>query len=332
MPAKPRILLLFTGGTISMTIVPGRGAVPSRGGREILAAVKGIEAHAEIDFEDFDRLPGPHWTPSRMVDLAREIDRRLTEGPLHAAVVTHGTDTLEETAFFLDLVLETTKPVVLTGAMNTVDDAVWDGPANLLDAIRTAASAEAAGRGVLVAMNETVHAARHVEKGHTEAFGAFTSGESKPVAILDAAGVHFDGAPAPRLHVATERIEAEVALVPTGIGIDARPIRAALADGARGLVIEAMGLGNVPPAMIDGVREARERNVPVVVASRCARGRTAPRYGYDGGGSTLRELGVVFSGGLPAPKCRILLMTLLGAGKDGDAIRRAFEETPGAAW
>lgn len=331
MSAKPRILLLFTGGTISMTIVPGRGAIPSRGGREILATVKGIEAHAEIEIEDFDRLPGPHWTPSRMEDLAREIDRRLAEASLAGAVVTHGTDTLEETAFFLDLVLKTSKPVVLTGAMKTFDDPVWDGPGNLLGAIRTAAAPGSAGRGVLVAMDDTVHAARHVEKGHTEAFSAFTSGDAGPVAVVDWDGVHFRVAPGPRLRAATDRLEPEVALVPTGIGIDSRPLRAALEDGARGIVIEAMGRGNVPPAMIDGVRAARDAGVPVVIASRCHRGRTAPRYGYEGGGSTLRELGVVFSGGLPASKARILLMALLGAGKHGEAIREAFEGTPGAA-
>src|SRR5580765_7624319 len=139
MPELPSVLMIFTGGTISMKIVPGRGAVPARGGQELLETVPKIGTFARITCEDFDRLPGPHWTAARMMDLARHLDARLDGDAFDGAVVTHGTDTLEETAYLLDLVLRTDKPVVLTGAMKTADDAIWDGPGNLIASVRAVA-------------------------------------------------------------------------------------------------------------------------------------------------------------------------------------------------
>lgn len=325
MTAKPRVLTLFTGGTISMSIVPGRGAVPARGGKEILAAVRGIEQHAEVVIEDFDRLPGPHWTPKRMLDLARRLDEALAGDDFVGAVVTHGTDTIEETAIFLDMVLATDKPVVLTGAMRTADDPVWDGPGNLLAAIRTAATPAALPHGVLVVMDDTVHSAREVTKGHTEAFGAFVSGEGGPLARVEWDAVHFSAVPARRIRAKVDSEFPDVGLITAAVGLDDRSVNCVLADGAKGLVVEAMGQGNVPPTMLPGIRAARVRGIPVVVSSRCRLGRTSPRYGYLGGGSSLAELGAIFAGGLPAAKARIQLMVLLAAGWDEAAIREAFE-------
>lgn len=331
MTALPGLLMVFTGGTISMKIVPGRGAIPARGGREILASVPGIAAIADVTCEDFDRLPGPHWTPERVLDLARLLDERLGGDRFVGAVVTHGTDTLEETAYLLDLVLGARPPVVLTGAMKTVDDPVWDGPGNLLAAARTATSRAASGRGVLVVLDDTIHRARDVRKAHTESFAAFTSDGSGPCGVVDLDGVHFRTAPDRREPVRTARIESEVALIPAALGSDDRFLRHALATGSRGIVLEALGRGNVPPAMLPGVREAARAGVPVIVTSRCRSGRTAPRYGYEGGGSTLRDAGAIFGGGLGAHKARALLMVLLGAGRTAAEIREAFEGRSGEA-
>jgi len=326
---RASILMLFTGGTISMKIVPGRGAVPARGGREILAAVPGIDAVARVDCEDFDRLPGPHWTPDRVLRLARHLDERLESTEHVGAVVTHGTDTLEESAYIHHLLVRTSKPIVLTGAMRTADDPVWDGPGNLLAASRTVTTPDAAGRGVLVVLDDTIHAAREVAKTHTESFAAFTSIGGGPIGIVDVDGVHFARPPGRPDPIATDRLEAEVALVPTALGTDDRWLRHAVETGARGLVLEAMGRGNVPPGMLGGVQSACAAGIPVVVASRCRSGRTAPRYAYEGGGATLREAGAIFSGDLTAPKARVKLMVLLGAGRSLAQIRDAFEG-PGA--
>jgi len=323
--SHPRILFVFTGGTISMRIVPGRGAVPARSGREILADVPGLERHATIVCEDFDRIPGPHWTPERMLELARRLDGQLENGSFAGAVVTHGTDTLEETAYALDLLLATDKAVVVTGAMKTADDPVRDGPGNVLAATRAAVDPQAAGRGVLVVLDDTVHAARHVVKAHTEAFSAFSSGDAGAVAIVDVDHVHWRFAPFRRERIVTDRIEPEVALVPAAVGTDDRFLRHAVTCGAKGIVVEGLGRGNVPPAMAPAIADAVRSGVPVVVASRCRNGRTAPRYGYEGGGSRLKEVGAIFSGGLPASKARVKLMLLLGAGRSVEEIRASFE-------
>lgn len=325
MESRPSVLMVFTGGTISMRIVPGRGAVPAQGGREILEAVPGLRALADVTCEDFDRLPGPHWTPDRMLELAKHLDRRLGEGREVGAVVTHGTDTIEETAYLLDLALATDKPVVLTGAMKTADDPVWDGPANLVASVRAVLALSGRDLGVAVMMGDALHAAREVTKAHTESFAAFASSHGGALGTLEADGLHLRARPATRERIATDRVESRVDLVTAAVGTDARFLRHAVATGARGIVLEALGRGNVPPEMLAGVREAVAAGVPVVVASRCASGRTAPRYGYDGGGVTLAEAGAVFAGDLSAVKARIKLMVLLGSGATPAAIRESFE-------
>jgi L-asparaginase len=321
--ARPRLLMVFTGGTISMTVLPGRGAVPARSGGEILALVPRLSEVADVEVDDFARIPGPHWTPQRMFELARHLDRRLLQDGFAGAVVTHGTDTLEETAYLLDLVLDTDAPVVVTGAMKTADDPSWDGPANLLAAARCASDPAAGGRGVLVVLDDTIFAAAGAEKTHTESFGAFADPRRGPLGDVHDDGVRFDGPAMRRERIHAGGVEPDVALVTAAVGVDARPILHALDDGAKGIVVEAMGRGNVPPGMVPAVRRAVASGVPVVVASRCQRGRTGPRYGYDGGGLVLQEAGAVFAGDLSAAKARIKLMVLLGArvppGRIGDA-------------
>jgi len=302
--------MVFTGGTISMKIVPGRGAVPARSGREILDQVPQLAALARITCEDFDRLPGPHWSPERMLELARHLDAQLASGAFVGAVVTHGTDTLEETAYLLDLVLRSDLPVILTGAMKTADESGWDGPGNLIAAVRAVTDWRDPGVGVGVMMAETLHAARRVAKGHTEALDAFSSSDEGPPL---------------RERIVTDGIESRVELIAAYAGADARFLRHAVATGARGIVLAALGRGNVPKAMLAGVREAVAAGLVVVVSSRCGRGRTAPRYGYEGGGVTLRDAGAIFAGDLPAPKARIKLMVLLGAGSSAETIRESFE-------
>jgi L-asparaginase len=241
-----------------------------------------------------------------MLELAKHLDARLRGGDFAGAVVTHGTDTIEETAYLLDLVVWAEVPIVLTGAMKTADDPQWDGPANLLDAVRAIATRTLTGVGVM--MHGALHPARSVRKAHTDAFDAFRSEEGR----------------APRERIATDRLEEHVDLVTAAVGADARFLRHAAATGAKGVVIEAMGRGNVPPAMLDGVREAVAAGIPVVIASRCAEGGTSPRYGYEGGGVTLAAGGAIFAGDLSPAKARIKLMALLGSGADAATVRASF--------
>jgi L-asparaginase len=311
-----------------MRVDPGTGAaVPAMSGEEIVARVHGLRKEAKLTLEDYARLPGPHVTPHWMWRLKGRVAEVVADPAVDGVVLTHGTDTLEETAFLLDLTLETDKPVVMCGAMRTVSDPGWDGPANLMTAVRAAVHPEARGRGVLVAVGEQVLAAAEATKWHTQSLASFRSPRG-PLAVLDHGQVVFLR---PAFHAAplpARRLVSEVDLHTMAPGTDDALLRASLARGARGLVVEATGAGNVPPACLPGLRAALAASVPVVLVSRCAEGRVAPLYGYEGGGQMLRELGVIFGQDLPGPKARIKLMVALGTTSDVAEIRRMFETAP----
>jgi len=211
--------------------------------------------------------------------------------------------------------------------MKTVDDPIFDGPANLIASVRAVTALSGRASGVAVMMGETLHAARRVVKSHTESFAAFTSTHGGPLGHLEASGIQLYAQPRERERIDTDRLESRVDLVTACVGSDARFLRCAIDGGARGIVVEALGAGNVPPAMLDGVAEAVAAGLTVVVSSRCGSGPTGARYGYAGGGATLRDAGAIFSGGLPAPKARIKLMALLGAHYGPAAVREAFERS-----
>ena len=325
MSALPHVHVLFTGGTISMRVDPATGAaVPALSGQEIVARVPGVEAVARLTLEDYARLPGPHVTPFWMWRLKERVAEVLADPAVDAVVLTHGTDTLEETAYLLDLTLDSPKPVVFCGAMRTVSQPGWDGPANLLAAVRTAVDPGARGRGVLVALGGEVHAAAEATKRHAQDVKAFHSPDG-PLAMVDGASVAWRRTDVRRPRLPATRLVPEEDLHTMAAGVDDALLRASLARGARGLVIQATGAGNVPPAAMPGVRAALAAGVPVVLATRCASGRVTPAYGYEGGGQMLRELGVIFAGELPGAKARIKLMVALGASSDVAAVRAAFE-------
>ena len=309
-----------------MRIDPGTGAaVPALTGEEIVSRVHGLRKEARLRLEDYARLPGPHVTPHWMWRLRGHVQSLAEDAAVDAVVVTHGTDTLEETAFLLDLTLDTPKPVVFCGAMRTVSEPGWDGPANLMSAVRTAVHDESPGRGVLVAVGEQIHAAAEATKWHTQRLDSFRSSNG-PLAIVDRGQIRYQRPAFRARRIAARRLVSEVDLHTMAAGVDDGLIRASLARGARGLVLEATGCGNVPPSVLPGLRAALAASLPVVLVSRCAEGRVAPAYGYEGGGLMLRELGVIFAGDLPGPKARIKLMAALGMTSNADAIRTLFED------
>jgi len=239
-------------------------------------------------------------------------------------VITHGTDTIEETAYLLDLTLDSDKPVVFCGAMRTISDVGWDGPANLRTAVRAAAHEGARGRGVLVAVGEQVHSASEATKVHTQILAAFTSPRG-PIGELSHGRVVFVRPPHRAEPLKPKRLVADVDLHVMAAGTDPALLRASLARGARGLVIEGTGCGNLPPSVLPIVQKARTKRVPIVLVSRCAAGRVAPLYGYAGGGLQLRKWGLIFGGDLPGHKARIKLMLALGMTSDPAALQRIFE-------
>ena len=320
------IPILFTGGTISMRHdAESGGAVPALSGREILAATRGIEEVAEVTVEEWGRYPGPHMTVERMWALRNRVAELLRRDDVAGVVVTHGTDSLEESAYLNARSVRPDKPIVFTGAMRTASELGWDGPANLMDAVRVAASAESARYGVMVVIGGRVFAGLDVTKVHTHLLDAFESPGLGPVGVVDDGRVIFRRAlpPAPPV-LAPAEPATPVDTVLAAAGADGRLIDAARHDG-RGLVVAALGRGNVPPPMADALARWLAAGKPVVVASRALRGRVEYTYGYPGGGRRLLEAGALFAGARRPQQARIDLMLALGLGLSGDGLREVFE-------
>jgi L-asparaginase len=316
---------MFTGGTISMKIDPlTAAAIPALSGRDIVSHVPGLRRAARLTLEDYAQLPGPHVSPRWMWGLKQRIEAHLADPRIDGIVVTHGTDTIEETAFLVDLTTETSKPVVFCGAMRTLGEPGSDGPSNLLIAVKTAANPDARGHGVLIAVGEEILAAGEAVKTHTQNLGAFKSGIG-PLAILDRSGVRFVRSAVRRRFVSTGSIDPRVDLHIMTTGTDDALLRASLARGARGLVIEGTGAGNVPPLAVPAIRDAIKAGLSVVITSRCGAGSVAPLYGYEGGGAQLQKMGCILGGALVGQKARVLLMVALGAGVRDLALKALFE-------
>jgi L-asparaginase len=324
--ALPRVLLLATGGTISMRQdAQAGGAVPSLTGREIVEAVPGIDRIAELEVREFGRFPGPHMTIERMWELRAAVLEAFAAG-FQGVVVMHGTDTIEETAYLLDRSLPAEIPVVITGAMRNSSELSWDGPANLMSAVEVAASPEARGRGTMVVMDEEIVQGAEVVKTHTEQAGTFRSPNWGPLGLTDKGRALFYRESRRKPALAPERPVTPVDLIKIVAGADSRLVDASLDSGAHGVVIEAMGRGNVPPAVLPGIRRWIEAERPVVVASRSSRGRVLDTYAYEGGGHQLREMGCIFADHMTGQQARIELMLALGVhGGDVAKVRETVE-------
>jgi L-asparaginase len=321
-----RVLFIFTGGTISMRFDPATGgAVPALSGREILAFDPELERMTSAEVIDFGRYPGPHMNPARMWELSELLARELAREDIRGAVVTHGTDTLEETAYFLDLRHLSPKPVAVVGALRNSSELSYDGPANLRAAARVAMDPQAQGQGVFVVLNQTIHAASEATKTDTQQLETFQSPVFGPLGIVDADHVLFTRSLRRRMVLDTPAYEPRVELFQMYAGADGRALDHAVADGARGIVIEGTGRGNVPPEALPAVARAIGAEVAVVIASRCAHGRVLDTYAYAGSGRDLRRLGVLFAGTLSGAKARIKLMLALGRTSDPALLRSLIE-------
>ncbi|HZI43142.1 MAG TPA: asparaginase, partial [Gemmatimonadaceae bacterium] len=285
----------------------------------------GIDRLAPLDVDDWGAFPGPHMTPDRMWALRGRIIEHLARPDVDGVVVTHGTDSLEETAYLVARSVKSDKPIVFTGAMRTSSDLGWDGPGNLGAAIRTAASGEARGQGVLVVMSDRVFTALDVTKAHTYAVDAFESPGLGPLGVIDDDHVVFRRAlPELQPPLTPKALGGPVDIIYAWAGSDSRLLDASRRE-AQGVVIAGMGRGNVPPAMIDGIDRWHEEGKPVVIASRVQRGRVGRTYGYPGGARRLHERGAILAGSRRPQQARIDLMLALGAGLSRDGLRELFE-------
>jgi L-asparaginase len=241
-------------------------------------------------------------------------------------IVSHGTDTLEETAYWLDLTITSDKPVILIGAQRNASEPDFDGPHNLLNAVRIAVDPQAKGKGVMLAMNSQINAAREATKTHTSSVETFKSGDFGFLGVVDNDRVVFSRTPLRRslVPIRTEKMP-EIEIVAMYGGADGRLLRSAVDNGAKGIVVQALGWGNMNIPMFNAVKYALSKNIPVIISTRVPNGRVLPNYGFEGGGKTLADAGAVLADDLSPAKARILLMLLLQSGVNGQsALQAAF--------
>jgi L-asparaginase len=311
-----KVVVVSTGGTIGMRPDPATGKlVPAVSGEELVGMLRWPDA-PPLELDEFAQVPSFDMHGRLAVELALRVAEHCEREEVAGVVVTHGTDTMEETIYTVDRLHVSRKPVVFTGAQRAADEPDSDGPRNLRDAIVVAVAPESAGRGALLAFAGEVHAAREGRKMHTSALAAFGSPGYGPLGHVDGGRVRYraradrnPALPHPKGELP------QVDLIRLYAGSDDRFLRCSLESGSRAIVLEATGRGNANERVLPGVEAAVAAGIPVVVASRCAAGRVEPVYGR-GGGKDLAESGALFAGDLAGPKARVLLQLALAAGVD----------------
>ncbi|RSK27456.1 asparaginase [Bacillus sp. HMF5848] len=320
-----KICIIHTGGTISMQEDEATGAVRPFESHPLLALTNALQKIADTTHIELLRLPSPHITPNEMLMLKDEIEKQAALGS-EGIVITHGTDTLEETAYFLDLTLQTRIPVVLTGAMRSSNEMGADGPYNLISAVRTAASKDSVHKGVLVVMNDEVHSAKNVTKTHTSNIATFQSPQFGPIGLVTKRAVLFHHSPTQYESYPINQLTKKVMLIKAFAGMDDSIFNAILEAGYDGVVIEALGQGNMPPATLKGLQNLLKHNIPIVIVSRCFNGIVQDVYDYEGGGRELKKMGIIFSNGLNGQKARLKLLIALELSYQHDIIQKIFEQ------
>lgn len=292
-----------------------------------MAGVPGLAEIARVEVVSVANVLGPALGPGDLFDLARQASRALARDDVAGAVVTAGTGIIEEGSYLCDLLVQSDKPLVWTGAQFSADMWDTDGPRNLLNAVRVAISPDARGLGTVVCFNQEINAARDVVKLHKTNLSTFTSLDLGILGRVDEDRVVIARRPALRKIYAATKIETNVDLIKLVAGSDDRFFKASLDAGAAGIVVEAFpGVGIIAPGALSGITAARDCGVPVVLATRSPEGRTAPKYGGGIGARDLVPLGVILAGDLAAVKARILLMVLLGLTRDNAKLREFFAE------
>lgn len=320
-----KIAVVFNGGTISMKVDERiKAAVPTLTGEEIMSMVTGIEEYADIESYSFSSMPSPHMTIKSMMELARFVKDIINRNDIDGVVLTHGTDTLEETAYLLDLIIDTKKPIVVTGAMRSGSELGYDGPSNLAASICTAISKDSIDRGVLVCFNGELNAASEVTKANSMALNAFRTPNFGPIGIVDNNKVIFYRNTKNTNKYDVTEIDKDVAVIKCVADMNSDMIDFVIDKGFGGIVIEALGRGNVPPKMVAGIERAINKGIPVVIVSRCFEGRVHESYGYEGGGKMLLDLGVIFGDTMPGQKARIKLLLAINSGLSIAEIKKEF--------
>lgn len=319
MDDRARAVVIFTGGTIAMLPDDRTGAaVPALRGREVLARMPALSEIADLEAVDWGLVPASHLRFWQLLDIGDLIAAAAARDEISGVVVVQGTDVLEETAFAWDLLHVADAPVVVVGAMRHADDPDYDGPRNLADALRVAIDPRMRGQGVLVVMDGLILPADDATKTDSQALDTFQAPNRGALGRVVGGRVIAERGRGQRRVLPGRPGEAAepIALLTAVVSTDGDLLRAAVASGAAGVVVEATGSGNTDPDLLAAAVEAMELGVPVVLATRCASGQVGPFYGFPGGGRTWQEAGAIMAGSLSGPKARIALALGLGAGLD----------------
>lgn len=321
-----KVVVINTGGTIAMEIDETTAAVSVPEEQPLHRLEPLLHSYVESEMIDLFHVPSSHITLPMMRSLAECVRVALARDNVSGVVITHGTDTLEETAYYLDITVASEKPIVVTGAMRSSNEVGADGPINLIESVRVAIDDRSRNRGTLVVFNDEIHLARFVTKTHTSNVATFQSPSYGPVGAVTTKSIVYHQ-PASRQSVYHPSWEetAQVPLIKMVSGGEAAWLSWLLDAEIDGLVVEAFGAGNVPPYAVPFLETLCERSLPIVIVSRCISGYVQNVYAYEGGGKQLRNIGCIFSNGLNGQKARIRLMTLLSAGIPASDMQHHFQ-------
>ncbi|MCF7701092.1 asparaginase [Loktanella sp. M215] len=323
----PNVTIIATGGTIASRAATEGGPVNAGiAGQALLDSLHERPDGITLRVEDFEAKGSYALDLATIHRLCQRIDAVLADPDVAGVVVTHGTDTMEESAYLADLLVTSSKPVVFTGAQRHAGVPDTDGPRNIADAIRCAAHPALVGQGAVILFEGDIHAARDVAKTHTSRVDAFRSAGLGKLGEVDAGDVHIYRHRLMRSVLTTDRLDDGVEILLLGLGASPALLNFCLTMGASGVVLAAFGRGNAPQGFADSAKRLIDAGIPVVVASRCGEGRTLPVYGGDSGGRTLEQSGVIFAGSLQPVKARLLLSVLLGRHSDMPFMRQSFAD------
>lgn len=319
-----RVIIIATGGTIAMKKNDLGESLPAVSGRELLQSVPDLATIAACEVVEFSNVASCNMDPQTLVKLSVAVQQCLVDLGVAGIVITHGTDTLEETAFFLELTIEDKRPIILTAAQRDASETDSDGLRNIKNAVRVATDPDAMDRGVMVLLNEEIHDSRHVTKAHTSSVASFNSGPFGLLGYCDVDRINwYHPHKAGRFFALPKKVSKVIPLL-VFTGMESSIIRHLISQGTEGFVLEAFGRGNMPPELENGLEWACQKGIPIVITSRSPYGRVLPIYAYPGGSARLKKMGCIFSEGLSTAKSRLLLMLALSVTRDFAEIQAIF--------
>ncbi len=324
------VVLIFTGGTIGMSESPeAGGVVPDDNFNKLLSEITPDDKDIKIRPVLWSDIPSPHMSPEKMFKLSQDVDAYLTEDQVLGAVILHGTDLMAETAYALDLTVNSPKPVILTGAMRYFNESGYDGIRNLVDAVRVCLLPPPEGTDVIIQMADKLFAAKNAIKSSSLNVDPFIGQNTGRIGFIAGESVILTRANSgrrPRFTFPVTGVDNNVHLVGCHPGMNSTILEKLLETDVKGIVLEGFGAGNTPPELVSGIEKCLEAGVHVILCTRCVEGGVWPIYAYKGGAANLKQKGVITAGGLSALKATILLQLLIGSNCPAEQIKTIFAE------